>query len=81
MAMKNVKYEIVKHIGIISKKRSYQKEVNLISWNSRPPVVDIRNFKIDKDGEKNPLNGVTVEIEDLHVLKDILSHINSEVLG
>lgn len=81
MAMKNVKYEIVKHIGIISKKRCYQKEVNLISWNGRPPVVDIRNFKIDKDGGKNTLNGVTVEIGDLHALKDILSHINSEVLG
>lgn len=81
MAMKNVQYEIIKHIGIISKKRSYQKEVNLISWNGRPPVIDIRNFKIDKDGGKSPLNGVTVEKEDLHVLKDILSHINPEVLG
>ena len=81
MAMKNVKYEIVKHIGVISKKRSYQKEVNLISWNGRPPVIDIRNFKIDKDSGKTPLNGVTVEIEDLHALKVILSHITPEVLG
>ena len=28
MAKKNVKYEIVKHFGIISKQKSYQKEVN-----------------------------------------------------
>lgn len=81
MATKIVKYEIVKHFGIISKKRTYQKEVNLISWNGRTPVVDIRNFKIDKDSGKTPLNGVTVEKDDLHALKDILSHINPEVLG
>lgn len=81
MAKKNVKYEIIKHFGIISKKKSYQKEVNLISWGGRTPVVDIRNFRIDKDGGKDPLSGVTVEKEDLHALKDILSHINPEVLG
>lgn len=80
MAMKNVKYEIVKHIGIISKKRSYQKEVNLISWNGRPSVIDIRNFKIDKDGGKHPMSGVTVEKEDLLALRDILSRIDLEVL-
>lgn len=50
MAMKNVKYEIVKHIGVISKKRSYQKEVNLISWNGRPPVIDIRNMHLRNIG-------------------------------
>ena len=51
MDRKNVKYEIVKHFGIISKQKSYQKEVNLISWDGREPVFDIRNFRINKDGE------------------------------
>ena len=81
MAKKNVKYEIVKHFGIISKQKSYQKEVNLISWDGREPVFDIRNFRINKDGGKQAMRGITVEKDDLHALKDILSHINPEVLG
>lgn len=54
MAEKNVKCEIVKHYGVICKKKSYQKEVNLISWNGREPVLDIRNFRISPDGERCP---------------------------
>lgn len=65
MAEKNVKCEIVKHYGVICKKKSYQKEVNLISWNGREPVLDIRNFRISPDGERCPLAGITVEKEDM----------------
>lgn len=80
MAEKNVKCEIVKHYGVICKKNSYQKEVNLISWDGREPVLDIRNFKIDKDVGKLPKRGVTVEKDALPALKEILSQINFEVL-
>ena len=78
MAEKNVKYVIVKHYGVICKKSSYQKEVNLISWNGRKPVLDIRNFRISPDGEKCPLAGITVEKEDMAVLRDLLNHIDLE---
>lgn len=78
MAEKNVKYVIVKHYGAICKKSSYQKEVNLISWNGRKPVLDIRNFRISPDGEKCPLAGITVEKEDMAVLRDLLNHIDLE---
>jgi len=81
MAKKNVKYEIVKHFGIISKQKSYQKEVNLISWDGREPVFDIRNFRINKDGGKQAMRGITVEKEDMLALKDILTNIDPEVLG
>ena len=78
MATKNVEFEIVKHYGVISKKKSYQKEVNLISWNGRKPVLDIRNIRINPDGERCPLAGITVEKEDMAVLRDLLNHIDLE---
>ena len=78
MATKNVEFEIVKHYSVISKKKSYQKEVNLISWNGRKPVLDIRNIRINPDGERCPLAGITVEKEDMVVLRDLLNHIDSE---
>lgn len=80
MATNNVKFKIVKHYGVVSKKKTYQKEVNLISWDGREPVLDIRNFRIDKDAGKCPIGGVTVEKDALPALKEMLSQINFEVL-
>ncbi len=76
MASKNVKYEIVKHIGVISKKKSYQKELNIISWDDCEPVLDIRKFRISQDGEKCPMAGITVEKENLAVLKKLLAQVD-----
>lgn len=41
MDTKELSYEVIESIGVISEKNSYTKEVNLISWNGRPPVCDI----------------------------------------
>lgn len=76
MAEKNVKCEIVKHYGVICKKNSYQKEVNLISWDGREPVLDIRNYRISPDGKKCPLTGITVPKEDIAALRNLLNHID-----
>jgi hypothetical protein len=38
-----IKYEIVKNVGVLSKSASgWSKEVNLISWNNRDAKYDIR---------------------------------------
>ena len=43
------KFEIVKHLGIISERNDHEghkwtKEVNLVSWNGRDPKLDIREW-------------------------------------
>ena len=43
--MKEIQYEIVKEISLLSASDSgYTKEVNLISWNGNEPKYDIRSF-------------------------------------
>lgn len=74
----NVKYEVIKHIGTISEKNSYTKEVNIISWGGRPPVCDIRGFRVGNDGNKHPLKGISMSREDLVALKKLLSQIDLE---
>ena len=49
--MSEIKYEIIKKIGVLSKSASgWAKELNLISWNDRGPKYDIRDWS--PDGEK-----------------------------
>ena len=43
--MAEIKYEIIKKIGTLSKSASgWAKEVNLISWNDRDAKYDIRDW-------------------------------------
>ena len=51
-------YEVVEHIGILSEqKNGWKKELNLVSWNGREPVYDIRTWS--PDGSKMG-KGVTI---------------------
>ena len=68
--MSEIKYEIIKNIGVLSKSASgWTKEVNLISWNDREPKYDIRDWSADhsKMGK-----GVTLSKEELSALKELL---------
>lgn len=48
--MKDIQYEIVKEIAVLSKSDSgYTKEINLISWNGKEPKYDIRSFSPDRE--------------------------------
>ena len=40
-------YEIVEQIAVISKDNDRTVEVNIVSWNKRPPKVDIRRWSPD----------------------------------
>ena len=43
--MKEIQYEIIREIAVLSKSNSgYTKEINLISWNGNEPKNDIRSF-------------------------------------
>lgn len=72
--MSEIKFEIVKKIGMLSKSASgWTKEVNLISWNDRDAKYDIRDWS--PDGEKMG-KGVTLSKEELLALKELLNTID-----
>ena len=71
--MSEIKYEIIKKIGVLSTSASgWAKEVNLISWNDRDPKYDIREWFADhaKMGK-----GVTLSTEELSALKELLNNL------
>lgn len=73
--MNEIKYEILKTIGILSKSASgWSKELNLISWNDREPKYDLRDWSADhtKMGK-----GVTLSAEELSALRELLNNVES----
>ncbi len=66
-------YEIIETIGVISSQSNgWQKELNLVSWNNREPVYDIRSWSPDhsKMGK-----GVTFSLDEIDELKNILKEL------
>ena len=48
--MKEIQYEMVKEIAVLSTSDSgYTKEINLISWNGKEPKYDIRSFSPNRE--------------------------------
>ncbi|MEO5886363.1 MAG: PC4/YdbC family ssDNA-binding protein [Anaerolineales bacterium] len=69
--MSEIKYEIIKKIGVLSKSTSgWAKELNVISWNDRDPKYDLRDWSAD--GAKMG-KGVTLSKEELLALKELLN--------
>jgi hypothetical protein len=72
--MAEIKYEIIKIIGIISTSaKGWTKELNLISWNDRKPKYDLRDWapEHEKMGK-----GVTLSDDELRALKELLGELN-----
>ena len=71
--MTEIKYEIVKKIGVLSQAGSgWTKELNLISWNDREPKYDLRDWSAD--GQKMG-KGVTLSRDELSALRELLNTI------
>ena len=71
--MADIKYEVVKKFGVLSKAASgWAKEVNLISWNDREPKYDIRDWSTD--GTKMG-KGVTLSKDELLALRNLLNQL------
>lgn len=69
--MTEIKYEIIKKIGVLSKSASgWTKEVNLMSWNDRDAKYDIREWSPDREKRGK---GVTLSKEELLALKELLN--------
>ena len=70
--MSEIKYEIIKNIGVLSKSTSgWTKELNLVSWNDREPKYDLRDWSPDREKMGK---GVTLSREDLLALKELLNN-------
>lgn len=69
--MADITYEIVMQLGVLSQSNSgWTKELNLISWNERPPKYDIRDWSPD---HSQLGRGVTLSREELIALRDLLN--------
>ena len=66
--MKDIQYEIVKGIAVLSASDSgYTKEINLISWNGKEPKYDIRSFSPPPDRGKCG-KGITLTADEAAAL-------------
>jgi len=71
--MSDFKYEITKHIGILSENaKGWTKELNLISWNDREPRYDIREWSPEREKMSK---GVTLSAEEAAALKRLLEEV------
>ena len=71
--MAEIKYEITKHIGVLSESaKGWKKELNLISWNGRDPKYDIREWAPEREKMGK---GITLSMEEASGLKRLLDEI------
>ncbi|WP_423189770.1 YdbC family protein [Alkalibacterium sp. f15] len=71
--MDKISYEVVEHLAVLSETpKGWRKELNLVSWNNRPPKFDIREWSPDhtKMGK-----GLTFNNEEIVQLKKALAEI------
>ena len=70
--MAEIKYEVVKHIGVLSEgSNGWRKEVNMVSWNDRPAKYDIRDW--DENHEKMG-KGITLSETEMQNLVDLINN-------
>ena len=70
--MKDIQYEIVKEIAVLSKGDSgYTKEINLISWNGKEPKYDIRSFSPNRE---KCGKGITLTADEAAALLEALQN-------
>lgn len=72
--MAGIKYEIEENLGSVSENnKGWTKELNLISWNERPPKYDLRDWapEHEKMGK-----GVTLTKDEAIALRDLLNKLD-----
>ena len=68
--MAELKYEITEKLGVLSESANgWTKELNLVSWNDREPVYDIRTWRPDHERMGK---GITLARDEMKELKDLL---------
>lgn len=65
----NFEMKVIKELGTLSDRSGHTKAVKLVSWNNSKPVIDVRTW--DKS-TGHPLRGVTIKLEEVPALVEIL---------
>lgn len=69
-----LKYNIIQQCGVLSETPSgWTKEINLISWNDRPPKYDIREWSPDHTKMRK---GITLTADEMILLRDLLNEMD-----
>jgi hypothetical protein len=72
--MAEIKYEITEELAMLSESaKGWTKELNMVSWNDREPKFDIREWA---PGHERMGKGVTLNREEMKIIKDILNEID-----
>lgn len=69
--MADITFDVLKHFGVLSEEKTgWKKEVNLVSWNGRPPKIDIRDWA---PGHEKMGKGITLSPEEAKILIEFLT--------
>lgn len=65
--MKEIRFEIVKHIATFSEnpRTGWTKEFNIVSWNGRTPKYDIRDWSPNHDMMGK---GITLDEDEMNII-------------
>jgi hypothetical protein len=67
------RYSIVRHVGVLAEgKKGWKKEVNLVSWNDRPPKLDLREWD---ENHVKMTRGITLNAEESGILRDLIADV------
>ena len=67
-----MKYEIIKKIGVLEgDPEGYRIEMNIVSWDGRPPKLDVRKWQ--PNGK--PAGGVCLGEKGLHELRTMIEDV------
>ena len=67
-------YEIVEKLGVLGETgNGWTKELNMVSWNEREPVYDIRTWNPSHDRMGK---GITLSQDEIMTLKELLNGMN-----
>lgn len=71
--MSEIKFEIVKEIGVLSEtSKGWRTELNLVSWNDREPKYDLRTWS---ENHEKIGKGITLSKDEMAKLKELLDDI------
>ena len=72
--MAELKYEVVEKLGVLGETGTgWTKELNLVSWNEREPVYDIRTWN---SGHDRMGKGITLSMDEVKELKELLNKLD-----
>ncbi len=69
--MAELKYEIVEKLGVLGESgNGWTKVLNMVSWNDREPVYDLRTWNASHERMGK---GITLSQDEIMTLRDLLN--------